>query len=96
MKILYSVQSVFLQIRAGSALLWKENRNVIIQFFVALSFFAVGIWFLHQQKEELVDVKNVKCIINFPTGMGHSRNPGHVCLHSVTGPDVCIFVFGNK
>lgn len=59
MKILYSVRPAFLQLQAGSASLWKENRNVIIQFVVTLSFFSVGIWFMHQQKEELVDVKNV-------------------------------------
>ncbi len=40
----------------------KENRKIIIQFIVSFFFFAIGIWFLEHEKDELQKVQNV--IIN--------------------------------
>ena len=36
----------------------KENRNIVLQFIVAVLFIGIGIWFLKHEKSELFEIKN--------------------------------------
>lgn len=59
MKTQSSVRSIIFLFRARFGSFWEDNGKLVFQFIFTLSFLVVGIWFIQQQQEELVDVKGV-------------------------------------